>query len=328
VVLFLGHTPEEAAMHTTDRPVRPKLALNTFGIAFGTAGLAGTWTAAGADLHAPAAIGEVLWVAAALLWIGTIVRYVRRAGGVRGIRDDLRHPVFGPFAALVPAVASLLSAHLATWLPTAGAVGVWVAAAVSTAFGAWFVASLVTVPREAGTLHGGYLLPTVAASLLTAQSFAVIGEHTLAAGFFAAGILFWVLIGAVLISRLTTGPALPAPLFPTVAILSAPPAVAGNAWWTITGGAPSTVQVALVGTMVAFLLPHLFLVRRYLRTGFAVGFWAMTFTAAASATYGVRVLSAGDLGTTGVVLAWVVVALATGLVGVIAIRSVGLLRRR
>lgn len=315
-------------MATIDGPVRPRLALNTFGIAFGTAGIAGTWTAAAAELHAPEAVAEGLWAVAAVVWVVTIVRYLRRPGGLGAVRADLRHPVFGPFAALVPAVASLLSAHLASWLPTVGAVGVWAAAVVSTAFGAWFVASLVTVPREPGTLHGGYLLPTVAASLLTAQAFGVIGETTLATGYFAVGVLFWVLIGAVLLGRLSTGPALPAPLFPTLAILSAPPAVAGNAWWTITGGQPSVVHTVLVGTMVAFLLPHVFLVRRYLRTGFAVGFWAMTFTAAASATYGVRALTAAGYGTTGVVLAWAAVALATALVGVIAVRSIGLLRQR
>ena len=305
---------------------RPKLALNVFGIAFGTAGIAGTWTAAGAELHAPQVVGEVLWVVAAVVWVTTIVRYAVRAGGLPGVRDDLRHPVFGPFAALVPAVGSLLSAHLAGWLPVVGAVGVWATAALSTAFGAWFVASLLTAPREPGTLHGGYLLPTVAASLLTAQSLAAIGQQTLAIGFFATGILFWLLIGAVLFARLATGPALPPPLFPTLAILSAPPAVAGNAWWTITGGTWSTVDTVLVSTMVAFLLPHVFLVRRYLRTGFAIGFWAMTFTAAASATYGVRVLTTTGLGVVGTVTAWVVVAAATLLVGTIAVRSVGLLR--
>ncbi|WIB77681.1 hypothetical protein DEJ28_00900 [Curtobacterium sp. MCPF17_002] len=315
-------------MDSNGRTARPRLALNTFGIAFGTAGIAGTWTAAGTELHAPAVVGEVLWGIAALVWVLTIVRYLVGAGGLGAVRADLRHPVFGPFAALVPAVGSLLSAHLAGWLPVVGAVGVWTTAAVSTAFGAWFVASLLTEPREPGTLHGGYLLPTVAASLLTAQSFAVIGHRTLALGFFAAGILFWLLIGAVLLARLTSGPALPPPLFPTLAILSAPPAVAGNAWWTITGGTWSTVDTVLVGTMVAFLLPHVPLVRRYLRTGFAVGFWAMTFTVAASATYGVRVLTATGLGATGTVLAWVVVAVATLFVGTIAVRSLGLLSAR
>jgi tellurite resistance protein TehA-like permease/MFS family permease len=306
---------------------RPRLPLNTFGIAFGTAGIAGTWTAAGIELGAPPAVGEVLWAAAAVAWVVTIVRYLRRPGGVRAILSDLRHPVLGPFAALIPAVGSLLAAHLATWLPVAGATGVWAMLVLTTAFGAWFVTALLTAPRDPATLHGGYLLPTVAASLLSAQALATIGHPELATGYFAAGVLFWLLIGAVLVARFTTGPAVPVGLLPTLAILSAPPAVAGNAWWTMTGGAPSVVHTALAGTMVAFLLPHVFLLRRYVTSGFAIGFWAMTFTTAASATYGIRLLALSDLGTTGTVLSWLVVGVATLVVGSIATRSLGLLRR-
>ena len=306
---------------------RPRLPLNTFGIAFGTAGLAGTWTATAAQLNAPSGIGEVLWAAAAIAWLVTIVRYLRRPGGIAGIRTDLRHPVLGPFAALVPAVGSLLSAHLAQYFPAVGAVGVWVMLVLTTAFGAWFVTALLTQPREIATLHGGYLLPTVAASLLTAQALGTMGATTIAMGYFAAGILFWLLIGAVLFARLATGPAIPAPLLPTLAILSAPPAVAGNAWWAITDGEPSVVHTVLAGTMVALLLPHLFLVRRYVKSGFAIGFWAMTFTAAASATYSVRLLTSSGFGAAGTAAAWTVVAVATALVGSIAIRSLGLLRR-
>ncbi|PZE78398.1 C4-dicarboxylate transporter [Curtobacterium sp. MCBD17_019] len=313
---------------TTTTTLRPRLPLNTFGISFGTAGIAGTWTTAGDLLGAPAAIGEVLWAAAAVAWVVTIVRYLRRPGGIRAIVADLRHPVLGPFAALVPAVGSLLAVHVSTWAPTVGAVGVWAMLALTTAFGAWFMTDLLTTPRDPGTLHGGYLLPTVASSLLGAQALATIGHPALATGFFATGVLFWLLVGAVLLVRFATGPAIPAALLPTLAIVSAPPAVAGNAWWVLTGGTPSIVHTALAGVMVAFLLPHAFLVRRYLRSGFAIGFWAMTFTTAASATYGIRLLTSTDLGTLGIASAWVVVALATVIVGSIAVRSMGLFLQR
>ncbi|MBO9046080.1 hypothetical protein JG550_003534 [Curtobacterium flaccumfaciens pv. flaccumfaciens] len=308
--------------------VKPRLPLNTFGIAFGTAGIAGTWTAATAELNAPAAIGEVIWVVAAIVWIVTIVRYLGRPGGFAAVRSDLRHPVLGPFAALVPVIGSLLSAHLATVWPTVGAVGVWLMLVLTTAFGAWFLTTLLVAPRDQVTLHGGYLLPTVAASLLAAQGLATIGHRVLAMGFFSAGILFWLFVGSVLLGRLMTGPAIPAPLLPTLAILSAPPAVAGNAWWAITEGSPSVVHTVLTGTMVAFLLPHLFLIRRYLASGFAIGFWAMTFTAGASATYGVRVLTSAGDGWVYLAASWLVVGLATLLVGAIAVRSVALLRQR
>jgi tellurite resistance protein len=313
---------------STSTTPRPRLPLNTFGIAFGTAGIAGSWTAAGDLLGAPMAISQVLWAAAAIAWVVTIVRYLRRPGGIRAVIADLRNPVLGPFAALVPIVGSLLAAHLSTWVPVAGAVGVWAMLALTTAFGAWFVTDLLTRPRDPGALHGGYLLPTVASTLLAAQSLATIGHPALATGFFATGMLFWLLVGAVLFVRFVTGPAIPAALLPTLAIVSAPPAVAGNAWWVLTGGTPSIVLTALAGTMVAFLLPHAFLVHRYVRSGFAIGFWALTFTTAASATYAMRLLTSANVGALGTALAWVVVALATVIVGSIAARSIRLVVHR
>lgn len=302
---------------------RKRVPLNVIGIAFGTAGLAGTWTTAAASLSAPVLIGHVLWAVAAVAWLVIITRYVAGTGGLANLVADLRSPVFGPFAALYPVVGSLLAAHLAPVLPVAAAVAVWVMALASVAFGSWFVSSLLTRPRGPETLHGGYLLPTVAATLLTAQSLATVGYRQWAMGFFAVGILFWVLVGSVLLVRYVTGPQVPEPLMPTLAIFSAPPAVAGNAWWTITDGEPSTIHTALAAIMVALLLPHLFVVRRYLISTFAVGFWALTFTAAASATYAVRLLTAFGGGTSAAA-AWAAVLLATALVGTIATGSIRL----
>ncbi|MCK2215792.1 hypothetical protein MF672_018625 [Actinomadura sp. ATCC 31491] len=301
-----------------------RIPLNTLGIGFGLSGLAGTWTAAASALGAPPLAGEALWAVAALAWAATLIRYGLGVRSPRDLAADLRHPVLGPFAALAPATGSLLAAHLAAYAPAAGAALVWVMLAVAAAFGAWFVAALLTAPRQAATLHGGHLLPTVAASLIAAQSLAVIGQRGAAVALLGAGVLFWLLIGAVLLARFVTGPELPAPLLPTLAIFSAPPAVAGNAWWAIAGARPGAAHEVLAGLMVALLLPHLFLLRRYARLPFALGFWAFTFTTAASATYGVRLLTsaAAPVATAG---AWALVAVATAVIGGIGARSLALL---
>ena len=215
--------------------LRPRVRLNAFGGGFGLAGLSGTWTAVSTQLGGPRWAAEALWAVAAVVWLSTLVAYAVRSGGPRRVVADLRDPVLAPFAALVPVTASLLGAHLATLLPTAGAVVVWVSAAVTLAFGAWFTAQTFVEPRELATLHGGHLLPTVAGSFLSGQALSAVGHHTLGAGLVAAGIMFWLLIGAVLLVRFLTGPRLPGALLPTLAIVSAPPAVAGNAWWVVAG---------------------------------------------------------------------------------------------
>ncbi|OJU41386.1 MAG: hypothetical protein BGN97_13260 [Microbacterium sp. 69-10] len=310
---------------TSTTVTRARLPLNTFGIAFGTAGLAGTWTTAGELIGAPTWTGDAVWAVAAAAWAIITVTYLRRSGRLRGIAEDLRHPVLGPFGSLFPAVGSLLAAHLTSWSPVVAAIGVWSMVLLATGLGAWFVATLMTVPRNPGSLHGGYLLPTVAGSLIASQSLAVIGQRQVAIGYLAVGVLFWLLVGAVLIGRFMVGPATPAGLLPTLAIFSAPPAVAGNALWAITGGRGSEGELILGALMIALLLPHVFLVRQYAQAGFALGFWAMTFTVAASATYGIRLLSL--LPRTGVTVAasWLTLAAATVFIGTIAVRSLGLL---
>ncbi|MEU6347507.1 C4-dicarboxylate transporter [Streptomyces sp. NPDC046977] len=310
---------------STDVPFRPpaRLPLNTFGVPFGLSGLAGTWTA-GIELGAPNTVGKVIWSAAAAAWALMLVRYVVAGLSPRAVAEDLRHPVLGPFAALVPATGSLMSARLSTWWPTLGNGLVWVMLALSVGFGGWFIARLLTVPRDSATLHGGHLLPTVAASFISAQSLATIGHPGVAKALFATGIVFWFLIGALSLGRFTTGPAIPQPLLPTLAIFSAPPAVAGNAWWAIAGGRSDTVHEFLLGAMTTMLLPQLFLIRTYLRLPFALGFWALTFTTAASATYGIRLLSL----TTApwrTPLGWAVLGAATAVIGAVAVRSLPLL---
>ena len=309
------------------RTLRPRPPLNAFGIAFGLTGLAGAWTEAARSLASPQIIGEALWVLALLVWLATAILYVSRLQGWKDLTGDLRNPVLGPFAALIPIPPMLLGAHLKPILPEVGVPLVWVCVVVSAVFGSWFISQLLTVSRGFGPVHSGYFLPTVAAGLLTAQSLAVIGEPKLAVGALGIGMLFWLLIGGAVIARLIAGPDSLAALMPTLGIFSAPPAVAGNAWWIISGGQGSMISELLAGAMAAVIAPHLFLVRRYAKLPFALGFWALTFTAAASATFTLRLLSL-ESGAWAAVAAWCVLAAATLFIGAIGVRSLALLRQR
>jgi tellurite resistance protein len=321
---------------TTGLP-RPRIRLNAFGAGFGLSGLAGTWSAAASQLGGPRWVAETVWAVAAAAWLGVLVAYLVRSGGPSRVVADLRDPVLAPFAALVPITASLLGAHLYTLAPAAGRAVVLVAVTLTLGFGAWFTAQLFVEPRELASLHGGHLLPTVAGSFLSGQTLAAIGHHTLGAALVWAGVMFWLLLGGVLLMRFLTVPRLPDALLPTLAIYSAPPAVAGNAWWVVAGAPQAltldaaAVHLALAGALVLLLAPHLALLGRYARLPFTTGFWAFTFTAASSATYAVHLLAVhgGDSARPGAwtVVAWAAVAVATAFIGAIAVRSlVGVLR--
>lgn len=310
----------DTSTSTTSTP-RPGVPLNFFGMSFGLSGLAGSWSEAARALGAPALIAEVAWAIAAAVWIGTIAVYVTRLGTLRRFTDDLQHPVLGPFAALIPLPGMLLGAHLSTTWPLLGEILVWVMFVLSGLFGTWFISQLVVAPKGFAAMHGGFLLPTVAAGLVSAQTLATIGADQVAVAALGVGLLFWVLIGGAFVARLISGPEFPGGLLPTFAIFAAPPAVAGNAWWVLSGGEMGFVGALLAGTMVALVVPNLFLLPRYFAQPYTPGFWAFTFTAAASATFAVRLLSSGH-NLLSDAAAWLIIGSATVLVGAIAVRTV------
>jgi len=302
--------------------------LSSLGIPFGLSGLAGTWTMASVTALAPQFIAEVLWMLAAAAWIAVVANYLWRSRNRGGsIRADLCDPVQGAFASLAPTSAMLICTHYAQLLPTAGRIVTGVFMAIALLFGAWFLAQLSTRERSIDAIHAGYLLPTVAAAFIVGQSAGTFGWTLLGEAAIAVGILFWLVLGTIILARMAFRPAPPAALLPTFAIFSAPPAVAGNAWFALNGGRIDLVETMLLGTFVVLILVQLMLLGPYLRLPFTLGFWAFTFTAASSGTYTVHWLTLWG-GPGHALWAWLAIGLVTLLIGSIAVRSVALLAAR
>lgn len=95
----------------------------------------------------------------------------------------------------------------------------------------------------------------------------------------------WLIFGTLILARMAFRPAPPAALLPTFAIFSAPPAVAGNAWFAVNGGQLDRIEIVLLGTFVLLMLVQVMMLGAYWRLPFTLRFWAFTFTAASSATY-------------------------------------------
>lgn len=305
-----------------------RIPLNLFGIPFGLTGLAGLWTAASSVLALPEAVPDVFWIIAATAWIVTLVRYLLGSRTLGTIVEDLKHPILGPFAALITVIATLFGERLHAIAPEVGQIWVLITATMSFAFGAWFISHLAAGAHELDQLHSGYFLPTVASALISAQSLAAVGYHTLALGAFGTGVLFWVLLGAVTLHRLAFRPQTPASLMPTLAIFSAPPAVAGNAWFAITGHAVhiDVVQEVIFGVFLFLIALQVLLIRTYLKVPFALGFWALTFTIAASGRYGIQFIEHASVPAASL-LQWLIALLATALIAVIAVGSVRFVAR-
>lgn len=300
----------------------PRIPLNTLAIAFGTAGLASLWSTTAAALDLPAAVPAVLWIAAGVTWVSLIAAHT-----VRGLRStetlsaQLRHPAQGPIAAVVPVVGMLLGAQLHRVWAVGGAVLALVSLAAALLLAGWMLAFWHTGQLRPEAFHGAYLLPTVAAPLVAATVAAELGLPVLAMAAFAVGIFFWVVLVTVLLARLAFFPPLPAPLTPTLAILIAPPGVAGAAWFAMRGVQEDVVSVSLLGLLVLMTLLQLFLVPVYRRLPFTLGFWSFTFPVASAGAFGIDWLTIAAF--PGWEAAAVVLAAgATGLVAGIGVRSI------
>ncbi|HEY4267349.1 MAG TPA: transporter [Galbitalea sp.] len=309
-------TPSDGGPHVIHR-----IPLNTLAIAFGIAGLATIWTTAGRLLGVSAVVGQVLWIGVVIAWVWLIQAHVTRGRhSAETLAAQLRHPAQGPIAAIVPIVGMMIGAELYRFAALAGEILVVLSIIAAAAFAAWILAFWHTGNLTPEAFHGGYLLPTVAAGLIGATTSFRVGLPFLAMGCFAVGLFFWVVVSTVLLARLAFFPPLPDALTPTCAILLAPPAVAGTAWFTINGEHVDLVATALAGLLVLMALQQVALLRRYRGLAFSLGFWSFTFPVAAAGGYAVEWISLSGFAGWQVV-GWIVVGLVTALIAAIGIRS-------
>lgn len=255
---------------------------NLFGIAFGLAGLAGAWHAAGPLLRVPRAVPGAIDLVAAGVWLVLVLRY--SAQGLRQVLADLRDPVLAPFVSVAPITAMILSAALAGYAPDAGRVLVIVSLVLTVVVGGWLTGQWIVGDLDEDRVHPGYFLPTVAGGLVGANTAAQVGLHAVAEASFGVGIVCWMLLGSIVLNRLLFRRWLPDALVPTLAIELAPPAVAGLAYFALTGGATNVLASALGGYTVLMALVQLRFLPRYTRLKFSPGFWAFTFAYAAAVT--------------------------------------------
>ena len=164
------------------------------------------------------------------------------------------------------------------------------------------------------------------AGLVGAIAAAAVHLHALAEFSFGIGVLSWLLLGFIF-GRLFFRPALPAALVPTLALLIAPPAVAGVAYFFLSHGATGPIGEGLAGYTVLTAMAQLRLIPLYARLRFSVATWTFTFSYAAAATDAILWIAAKSPPGAA---AWTaaVTALISLFIAVIAARTVIALGRR
>lgn len=265
----------------TELPTLQRLPAITLAIPLGLVGLAEVWTIASHSLGINDLVSSGLWLVSAASWVAVVVAHaVRGRRAAQSLRDQLRHPIQGPLFALAPLSLMLLAGHLSHSNLALGRGIAVVAIAAGLILAAWLLSRWVQGLVEISSVHPGYLLPPVATNLVGSVVAGQAELPGLAVATFVAGLGFWLVVGSAVLVRLLSGPALPAPLVPSLAIFAAPPSVAALAWFGIDPTRASAINGVLALIAAIFVALQLFLLPRYRALDFSLGFWSFTFPAA------------------------------------------------
>src|SRR4051794_9661253 len=312
----LGH---RSAAEPRDDRGRMRIPPGFFGMPLGLTGLAALWTFAGVSFGGPPAVGDVMAVVAAALWIGFLVAYLRQ--GPRTILADARDAATSPFLAAPVMTAYVLWYMLSLHDPGAARALVIAFLVIGLLMSGLLTGQWFTGGMDETTVGPAFFLPGIGIGFVGADAAATVGLHGIAELFFGLGVASFVLISSVVLNRLLFRPPLAPAQVPTMAIELAPAAVAGNAYFLIHSGPPDLVLYALSGYAALMIVAQLRLLPLYRTLSFTPAFWAFTFPPANMALFGLRWLQL-EHPPAAALYAWILVAGVTTLIGAIATRTI------
>lgn len=223
----------------------------------------------------------VMLVATAIVLVLVTGLYALKAvlhwGAVRG---EWMHPVRLAFFPTVSVSVLILATASLSVAPALSHV-LWLVGTALQAVLALAVISgwISTRAFQQGHLNPAWFIPAVG-NVIVPVAGAQLGYIEISYFFFAAGLIFWIVLLTLVFNRLVFHDPLPARLQPTLVIMVAPPAVAFIAWLRLIGSVDPFAHVLLslgyvFGALVLVQLP------RILRLPFALSFWALSFPMAA-----------------------------------------------
>ena len=242
----------------------------------------------------------------------------KAAGHWAAVVAEWHHPVRLAFFPTTSVSLLLFATALLTEAP-AVAKGVWL---VGTALQGVLTLSVIsgwigTRAFQHGHLNPAWFIPAVG-NVIVPITGAQLGYMEVSFLFFAAGMMFWLILLTLVFNRLVFHDPMPGRLQPTLVIMIAPPAVAFISWVRMTGSVDAFAHILLslgyvFGVLVLVQLP------RILRLPFAMSFWALSFPVAAltiaSFLYAEKTGSVAHL------------AIGAGLLGILSLIIAGLIGR-
>jgi tellurite resistance protein len=309
----------------SSRKIRIAVPASFFGIVIGLAGLGGAWRVAARVWQLPAAIGEALMLVAGIVWALTLALYTAKWIYAReeALRE-LEHPVQCCFVGLIGVATMLVSLAVLPYSRPAAQIAFAIGAFFTLAFAVWRTGILWHGGRDPGDTTAVLYLPAVAGAFVTATAAAALGYRDWGQLAFGAGLFSWLAIESVLLHRLYTAAAMPAPLRPTLGIQLAPPVVGGVAYLSVTTGTPDLFAYALLGYGMLQALLLLRLLPWIRQQPFAPSYWAFTFGASSIAAVPLDMVERGATGAVASIAPYIFVA-ANIVIGSIALGTVRLM---
>lgn len=251
-----------------------------FAVAMGLMGLVLALHGAGRTLAWAAVLGQGVFYAAAVIFVAIgavyLLKLLRYPAAVRA---EWNHPVkLAFFPAMTVALLLTATACLGEYPSLARAL--WILGTVGQGILTIAVISGWISHRsfEVAHLTPAWFIPAVG-NVIVPIAGAQMGYNEISWLFFSGGIVFWIVLLTLVMNRLVFHNPIPARLFPTLAILIAPPAVAFVAYYQLVGQVDPFARI-LLNTAYVFAVLMLVQVPKLLALPFALSWWALSFPVA------------------------------------------------
>ena len=298
--------------------------ISLFAVIMGLGGLGLAWRTAARVLGWPGAIGEAVLALAALCFVAVATLYGakflrHRTAVAAEFADPLRMNFFA-----AASIGLLLLADAA--IPYARPFGeaLWI---VGAALHLTLAISIVRcwVTRDYAIHHASpaWFIPVVG-NIVVPHAGVQLGYLEVSWFFFAIGLVFWIVLFAILLYRIVFHDPIPTRALPTLFILLAPPALAFSAYDKLAGGGLDGAGRVLFYVALFLALFLASMATRFAKVPFALSWWAYTFPSAAMASACLRFHELAGTPATALLAGGALVA-ASALIAMVAAATLGAL---
>ncbi|USD37532.1 SLAC1 anion channel family protein [Ferrimonas sp. SCSIO 43195] len=253
-----------------------------FAMIMGMSGLTLAWGKAAQVLGAPSIINQLLLILTLVLFTALCGSYLMKLfTQPEAVRAELNHPIKLSFFPTFSISLLLLSAAL---LPLSKplSLALWsVGAVLHLLFTLYVLTQWIHHPKfQIAHSTPAWFIPIVG-NIIVPIAGVEHGFMEISWFFFSIGLLFWIILKALILNRVIFHDPLPEKLLPTLFIFIAPPAVGFTAYLKLTGTIDTLAQVLF---NVAMFLVLLLLTQfaRFSKIRFYVSWWAYSFPLAAA----------------------------------------------